>query len=82
MIWMTWRQFRAQAIAAAAILLALAIALGITGAGLASDFNGAGLNTCHAQLRRRTDQLLNTLTAASMIRCSTAGSWSCTWLPR
>ncbi len=48
MIWMTWRQFRAQAITAGAILLALAIALGITGAGLGSDFNGAGLNACHA----------------------------------
>jgi hypothetical protein len=48
MIWMTWRQFRAQAITAGAILVVLAIALGISGAGLASDFNGAGLNTCRA----------------------------------
>jgi len=48
MIWVTWRQFRGQAITAAAILLALAIVLAVSGPGLVSQFNSAGLNTCHA----------------------------------
>jgi ABC-2 family transporter protein len=61
MIWMTWRQFRPQAITAGAILLALAIALGITGAGLASDFNGAGLNACHAACGQDASNFLTTL---------------------
>jgi hypothetical protein len=61
MIWMTWRQFRAQAITAGAILLAVAITLGITGAGLASDFNGAGLNVCHASCAQDASNFLATL---------------------
>ena len=32
MIWLTWRQFRAQAIVAAAALAVIAIALAVTGA--------------------------------------------------
>ncbi len=79
MIWMTWRQFRAQAIAAGAILLALAVALGITGAGLASDFNGAGLNACHASCTQDATNFMNSLSGSSYdTACSTAGSWSCT----
>jgi hypothetical protein len=65
MIWMTWRQFRAQAIAAGAILLALAIAAGLTGAGLASDFNGAGLNTCHASCAQDATNFVSTLRGSS-----------------
>jgi hypothetical protein len=48
MIWLTWRQFRAQSIAAAATLCALAIALGATGVHLASLYTAAGLTDCHA----------------------------------
>jgi len=48
MIWMSWRQFRAQSITAAALLLAVAIVLGITGAGLVSHYDAAGLGSCHA----------------------------------
>jgi len=61
MLWMTWRQFRPQAITAGAILLVLAIALGITGAGLASDFNGAGLNACHASCGQDASNFLTAL---------------------
>jgi hypothetical protein len=48
MTWLTWRQFRAQAIAGAAALAVLAIALGITGMHLAHLFDGSGVATCQA----------------------------------
>jgi hypothetical protein len=46
MIWLTWRQFRAQAIVAGAALVAVAIALTVTGPHLASLFDSSGLATC------------------------------------
>jgi ABC-2 family transporter protein len=64
MIWMTWRQFRGQAIAAAAILLAIAVTLGITGAGLVSDFNGAGLNACHLSCGQDVTNFRNSLSGS------------------
>jgi len=48
MTWLTWRQFRAQAITGAAVLAVLAIALGITGPHLAHLYAGSGLATCQA----------------------------------
>jgi ABC-2 family transporter protein len=48
MIWMTWRQFRAQAIVAGALIAVVAVALLISGLNLASAYNAAGLNSCHA----------------------------------
>jgi ABC-2 family transporter protein len=48
MIWLTWRQFRAQAITAAIALAVMAIVLGATGPGLASSYASSGLPTCHA----------------------------------
>jgi hypothetical protein len=65
MIWMTWRQFRAQAITAGAVLLAVAITLGITAAGLASHYNGAGLNACHASCAQDAANFLNGLQGSS-----------------
>ncbi len=47
MIWLAWRQFRGQAITAAAILAVLAILLAVTGPHLVSGYNYAGLNACH-----------------------------------
>jgi ABC-type transport system involved in multi-copper enzyme maturation permease subunit len=47
MIWLTWRQFRAQAIAAAAALAAFAILLVATAPGMSSMYNSSGLTTCH-----------------------------------
>ncbi len=49
MIWLTWRQFRTQGIAAAAALAAVAIALAVTGPHLAALYNGSGLNACSTQ---------------------------------
>ena len=46
MIWLTWRQFRAQAIVAGAALVAVAITLTATGPHLAGLFDNNGLATC------------------------------------
>jgi ABC-2 family transporter protein len=48
MTWLTWRQFRAQTIAAAAALAILAIALAVTGPHLASLYASSGIPGCHA----------------------------------
>ena len=47
MIWLTWRQFRAQAITAAAALAAFAILLAITEPRLASLYATSGFAACH-----------------------------------
>ena len=47
MIWLTWRQFRAQSIAAAAALVATAVALGLTGAHVAHLYAASGAAACH-----------------------------------
>jgi ABC-type transport system involved in multi-copper enzyme maturation permease subunit len=46
MIWLTWRQFRVQAITAAAVLAAVAILLGATGPSLASMYATSGIVGC------------------------------------
>ena len=48
MLWMTWRQFRTQAIVAAAGLAAFAVLLAVTGVKLARLYNTSGLAGCHA----------------------------------
>ncbi|HXP20514.1 MAG TPA: ABC transporter permease [Streptosporangiaceae bacterium] len=48
MIWLTWRQFRAQSIVTAAALAVLAVVLLITGLQLAHLYDASGLATCHA----------------------------------
>jgi hypothetical protein len=47
MIWLTWRQFRVQAITAATALAAVAILLGATGPRLASRYAASGIAGCH-----------------------------------
>jgi hypothetical protein len=47
MMWLTWRQFRAQAITAAAALAAFAILLAATGPVLASRYATSGIAGCH-----------------------------------
>ncbi|GGM42695.1 ABC transporter permease subunit [Dactylosporangium sucinum] len=46
MIWLTWRQFRAQAWAAIGCLAVLAAVLAVTGPGLAHVYATSGLGTC------------------------------------
>jgi ABC-type transport system involved in multi-copper enzyme maturation permease subunit len=47
MIWLTWRQFRAQAIVAAAALAAFAILLAVTASRMSSLYTSSGLASCH-----------------------------------
>jgi hypothetical protein len=47
MIWLTWRQFRPQAITAAVALAVVAIVAAATGPGIASAYTSSGLPTCH-----------------------------------
>jgi hypothetical protein len=47
MIWLTWRQFRAQAITAAAALAVFAIVLATTASDLSGMYDSSGLLTCH-----------------------------------
>jgi hypothetical protein len=61
MIWLTWRQFRWQAVTAAAVLVVLAAALAATGPGLVSRFDNAGLGTCHATCGTLAAKFLSSL---------------------
>ena len=47
MTWLTWRQFRAQAVTAAVALAAFAILLAATGPSLASRFADSRITGCH-----------------------------------
>jgi hypothetical protein len=48
MMWLTWRQFRAQAITGAAALAVIAVALAVTGPHLADLYDSSGLAACQA----------------------------------
>jgi hypothetical protein len=60
MIWLTWRQFRAQAIAVCGAVGAVAVILAITGPKLARDYT-AGITACDALggCESFTDQFFN-----------------------
>ena len=47
MIWLTWRQFRPQAVTSLAALAAFAVLLGATGPHLASLYATSGIASCH-----------------------------------
>ncbi len=47
MIWLTWRQFRAQAITAAAALAAFAIVLAAAEPSLSGVYHSSGFASCH-----------------------------------
>jgi hypothetical protein len=49
MIWLTWRQFRIQAMATGVVLAVLAIALGVTGWHVAHLYTVSGLPSCAAR---------------------------------
>jgi hypothetical protein len=48
MTWLTWRQFRAQAVVAATALAAIAIGFAVTGPHLAQLYDSSGIRTCAA----------------------------------
>jgi hypothetical protein len=47
MMWLTWRQFRVQALAAGAFLVVIAAALAATASHLVHLYNASGIGTCH-----------------------------------
>jgi hypothetical protein len=59
MIWLTWRQFRPQAIAAAGGLAVVVIVLAVSRLGLASAYTAAGLSACHAHCATGADIFLD-----------------------
>jgi len=61
MIWLTWRQFRWQAMTGAAITTVLAIVLGATGPGLVTRYDQIGLPTCHSTCAALAGKFINEL---------------------
>ena len=59
MIWLSWRQFRVQAIVAGAALVVVAIALAATGPHLAALFDNNGLATCRAHCSTDASNFIN-----------------------
>ncbi|HEX9034984.1 MAG TPA: ABC transporter permease subunit [Streptosporangiaceae bacterium] len=49
MIWLTWRQFRAQAATAVAALAGVVLVYALTGPGLARRYDTSGIATCHGR---------------------------------
>jgi ABC-2 family transporter protein len=73
MIWFTWRQFRAQAVVAAAVLAVLAVVLLVSGLNLAAAYNSAGLGSCHLNCGPAASQWLSTLRGGSYDKLFDAG---------
>jgi hypothetical protein len=67
MTWFTLRQFRGQAITAAAVLAAFAILLAVTGPQLVSNFRSSGLSTCHLNCEGAASRFANDLSGGSTI---------------
>jgi ABC-type transport system involved in multi-copper enzyme maturation permease subunit len=65
MIWMTWRQFRAQAIAAGVLIAVVGVVLLVSGLSLAAAYNDAGLHRCHATCAADASNFLDTVRAGS-----------------
>jgi hypothetical protein len=61
MIWLTWRQFRPQAIAAAGALVVVAVVLAATAPGVSSAYTASGLSACHANCATFVASFLNDL---------------------
>jgi ABC-2 family transporter protein len=59
MMWLTWRQFRVQAVTAAGVLAVVAILLGATAPHLLTLYSSYGLNVCHASCERTASNFLN-----------------------
>ncbi len=56
-IWLSWRQFRVQALVAAVFLAALAAVLGVTGRRLAHFYDSSGIGACTAAGAADCDRL-------------------------
>jgi hypothetical protein len=67
MIWLTWRQFRPQAIAAAGALIVMAIVLVATRPGLATAYTSSGLPACHASCTTIASSFLSGLNRLDLL---------------
>jgi len=61
MIWLTWRQFRPQAITAAIALTVAAIVLAVTRPGLGSAYGSSGLSACHANCATTASNFIDSI---------------------
>ena len=59
MLWLTWRQFRAQATAVAALVAAFGVLLLVTGLRLASLYRASSLAACHRDCGQAAGNFLN-----------------------
>ena len=69
MMWLTWRQSRAQTIAAAAAVAGLAIVLAVTGSSVAHLYDASGIAGCHpfASCRMLVDDFTSKLTKTDAV---------------
>jgi hypothetical protein len=58
MIWLTWRQFRPQAILAGVAIAAVAITLAITGPHLVGLYSSSGLNSCGSSCAKQANTFI------------------------
>jgi ABC-type transport system involved in multi-copper enzyme maturation permease subunit len=72
MLWLTWRQFRTQAAAVAALVAAFGVLLLVTGPKLASLYHDSSLAACHHGCDRAASNFLFT--------ASTSGGYHLIWL--
>jgi ABC-2 family transporter protein len=66
MIWVTWRQFRTQAIVAGAALAAAALTLGISGPRLDALRTSAGLNSCGTRCGAQASAFISQVGASGL----------------
>ena len=74
MIWLTWRQFRAQTVVAAAALAGFAVIFGVTGPNLAHAYAASGLASCRGNCTSLSSTFLSQVKsdAFSFTRCCTS----------
>jgi ABC-type transport system involved in multi-copper enzyme maturation permease subunit len=65
MIWLTWRQFRTQAVVVAAGLSAFAILLLVTGPHLVTMYRASALASCHSGCGAQASDFLTTVNSAA-----------------
>ena len=82
MTWLTWRQFRTQAVTAAAALAAFAVLLAATGPHLASLYAADGLHGCHGgSCANLADNFPGPLIRSPYWCCTCSAPGSSSWRP-
>ena len=66
MIWLTWRQFRAQTVVAAAALAGFAVIFGVTGPNLAHAYAASGLASCRGNCTSLSSTFLSQVKSDSL----------------